>query len=427
MAQRRVISGRRTALIWLAIVLVLVFVITLAVFVFIIGPQQQVEQLYATGVAFQKAGDWEAAEAKFKQVITLDPDYKDVQTRLADVKARVAESEAIATADAQATATAHAQATAMAQAVAATATATAVETHYQKGLAYVNLEKWTEAQVELQAVFEIDPNYKDVQAQLVVVNSEITKLMPTVTPTPSTTSTPTPTHTPTPRPTSTTTATPTAEAIETRYQMGLGYMNMERWDEAKAELEVVFDLDPNYKDVVEKLAEVEAQLAEMVTQTPTPSVVYEPVSLQSICNYKFSTDIHNPPTGDQVFAGIPFSIPTSGFNRFETQHHGFPSFPTRGLVIVSIRNPIAVHVLIAGGWVRPQFAGKQVGRIVLHFSDGSTYEEMIIAGRNIREHWLVLQRDFQTFEVYDRLPSSYRCTRRAVLHVSLSLLKTSEV
>ena len=251
MTQRRTVPGWRPAVVWLAIVLVLVLAIVLAAFALVIGPQQQlrqqtqataearqaeVERLYAAGVAFQDAGDWEAAEAEFKQAITLDQAYKDVQTRLAEVKAKLTESAATATAEvmaqadrarmnAQTTATAQAQATATAQAVAATTTAAAVETHYQRGLAYVNLEKWAEAQMELEAVFEIDPNFKDVQAQLVVVASEIMKLTPSPTPIPPTptpgpptptpihTPTPTPTHSPTPHPTSTATATPTLEPV----------------------------------------------------------------------------------------------------------------------------------------------------------------------------------------------------------------------
>ena len=362
MSQRRTVSGRRSALVWLAVVVVLMLAVALAAVVFIIGPQQQlrqqaqataearqaeVERLYVTGVAFQDAGDCEQAAESLTQLIRLEPGYKDAQSRLAEVRACQQAAETTATAqaiamaqataqaqttvtaeaiavaeqarlDVRATATAQVQATATVQAVAATATMDAVEIHYQKGLAYVKLQRWSEAQVELEAVFEADPNYKDVQAQLAMVNSGLIKLTPTATPTLSIT--PTPTESPTP--------------------------------------------------------------------IPSPTVVYEPVPLQPISNYEFSTDIPNPPTGDQVFAGTPFSIPTSGFNRFETQCRSLPSFPTEGTVTVSIRNAVAVHVLIAGGYVLPEFAGRQVGRIVLHFSDASTYEEVIVAGRNIREHWL---------------------------------------
>jgi tetratricopeptide (TPR) repeat protein len=207
----------------------LVLAIALAAVVFIIGPQQQlrqqaqvtaearqaeVERLYAAGLAFQNASDWEAAEAEFKKVIALDANYKDVPTRLAEVKARLADSEATATAvaaarteqariDAQATATARIQATAEAQAnatataeVAPTATLQALEAHYQKGLAHMNLGRWVEAKAELEQVFDVDPNYKEVQAKLAEVEAEVAKLTPTATRTPAATSTPTVTPTP---------------------------------------------------------------------------------------------------------------------------------------------------------------------------------------------------------------------------------------
>ena len=241
MAQRKPIAGRRSCVLYAVILAALALIVAGAGLVLVVRPEldrrrqaevrlEQAETHYQAGVAFQNMGDWEAAEAEFKQAIALAPDYKDAQTRLAEVKARLAQSEATATAeaiaqaeqaraDAQATATAQAQATATAQAVAATATMDAVETHYQKGLAYINLEKWAEAQMELETVFEVDPNYKDVQAQLAVVNSEITKLMPTATPTPSATpiptQMPTPAPTPTPKLTSTPTLTKTPSPIST--------------------------------------------------------------------------------------------------------------------------------------------------------------------------------------------------------------------
>ena len=193
MSQRTKVVGTRSFIVWLLIIIAVVMVAALAVGGLVVYPRlqeqraeqarlAQAEQHYQAGVAFQNVSDWEAAEAEFKQVIALDASYKDVQARLVEVKTRLAESRA-------------------------TATATAVETHYQKALAHINLEQWIEAQMELQAVFETDPNYKDVQAQLAVVNAEISKLTPTATPSPSVT--PTPRHTPTPKLTSTPPSTPT--------------------------------------------------------------------------------------------------------------------------------------------------------------------------------------------------------------------------
>ena len=205
MSQIRTISGRRSALVWLTIVVILMLLVALVVAVLFIYPnyqrQQQVEQHYQAGIAFQDMGDWEAAEAEYKQVISIDANYKDVQTRLAEVKTRQSESKATATAVAIAQAE-QAQIEAQATAVAApTATADALEAHYQKGLGYMNLERWEEAKAELEHVFEVDPNYKEVQAKLTEVEAEIAKLTPTMTPSPLATNTPTPpVATATPRP-----------------------------------------------------------------------------------------------------------------------------------------------------------------------------------------------------------------------------------
>ena len=217
MSQRTKVVGTRAPIIWLLIIIALIIIAGLAVVGLVVYPryqsQQQAEQHYQAGVAFQDVSDWEAAEAEFKQVVSIDANYKDAQTQLAEVKTRLAESRATATAvaiaqaeqaqtNAHATATAEARATAMAQAVAATATATTVEAHYQKGLAYINLQKWAEAQLELQAVFEVDPNYKEVQTKLAEVEVRIAKLTPTATPEP-----------PTPEATNTPVATTTPESL----------------------------------------------------------------------------------------------------------------------------------------------------------------------------------------------------------------------
>jgi hypothetical protein len=54
----------------------------------------------------------------------------------------------------------------------------------------------------------------------------------------------------------------TAEALEFRYQKGLGYIHTGRWLEAKGELEAVFEIDPNYRDVQNQLQEVYAKVAD---------------------------------------------------------------------------------------------------------------------------------------------------------------------
>lgn len=216
MSQRHSISGRRSGLVWLAILLLFALVTLIAVVALLIVPEQaekralvratvetearlaaeaataqaetaEVERQYQAGVAFQAAGRWDDAIAAFTEVVRRAPGYKDASARMA----QVSQTRVAAGASADATATAKMQ---VEQGGRATATAEALEAHYQKGIGYINLKQWLEAQAELRAVFGADPNYRDVQAQLALVNTEITKLTPAATATSS--ASPAPTRTP---------------------------------------------------------------------------------------------------------------------------------------------------------------------------------------------------------------------------------------
>jgi tetratricopeptide (TPR) repeat protein len=228
MSQRTKVVGTRSFIVWMLIIVAVIMIAALAVGGLVVYPRlqeqraeqarlAQAEQHYQAGVAFQNVSDWGAAEAEFKQAISIDANYKDVQARLAEVKTRLAESRT-------------------------TATATAVETHYQKALAYINLERWIEAQMELQAVFETDPNYKDVQALWAVV---IPKLTPTATPSPSVT--PTPEYTPTP------TLTPLERRLHELEQRLDEAWQKEDWETAIGLIEQILAINPGYDDMTEKL------------------------------------------------------------------------------------------------------------------------------------------------------------------------------
>ncbi|MEM7346392.1 MAG: hypothetical protein AAF485_19300, partial [Chloroflexota bacterium] len=70
-----------------------------------------------------------------------------------------------------------------------TKTSEALEFLYQKGLGYINLGRWIEAQGVFNQIFEVDPNYKDVQAKLIEVEANITEEEPTTQITPTRTAT----------------------------------------------------------------------------------------------------------------------------------------------------------------------------------------------------------------------------------------------
>lgn len=190
--QRNPVVGTRSSLLWLLILLVGVVLIGALVGAFVILPQMQasrteqarlaeVERHYRAGVAFQSVADWTTAEGEYRQVISLDAGYEDAQARLAEVKGKLAAMDATATAVVAAqTARVRADATAAAQA-APIATTRALDTRYQRALGFINLKQWVEAQAELRAIFDLDPNYGDVQAQLALVHAEVAKLTPAAT------------------------------------------------------------------------------------------------------------------------------------------------------------------------------------------------------------------------------------------------------
>jgi hypothetical protein len=66
--------------------------------------------------------------------------------------------------------------------------------------------------------------------------------------------------------------TATAEALELRYQKAVGNVNLGRWEAAKTDLDFIFEIDPNYKDIQTQLGKVETTIIELRSiATPAPS------------------------------------------------------------------------------------------------------------------------------------------------------------
>jgi len=173
MAQRKPIAARRSCVLYIVVLAVLILIIAGIALVLVVLPEQdrqrQAERHYQAGVAFQNTGDLDKAKSEYEQVITIDANYKDVQTRLADVQEQ------------------------------------RKAYHYQRGLDYMNTGQYTEAVEEFKIVMELDTRYEDVQAKLNEAEAKLAQaraLTPTAVPVPTTTPIP-PTATPGPSPTAT--------------------------------------------------------------------------------------------------------------------------------------------------------------------------------------------------------------------------------
>lgn len=93
MARQIQLSGTRSPLLWLLMMLLLILLGVGLIALVVWLPQRQVEQQYQAGVAFQNVEAWDRAGDAFMAVIELDATYKDVQARLAAVRTRQAETQ----------------------------------------------------------------------------------------------------------------------------------------------------------------------------------------------------------------------------------------------------------------------------------------------------------------------------------------------
>ncbi|MFM9964022.1 MAG: hypothetical protein ACKV2Q_22695 [Planctomycetaceae bacterium] len=113
--------------------------------------------------------------------------------------------------------------------------------------------------------------------------------------------------------------------------------------------------------------------------------LFKPISLAPIANRARIDHLVKPPSGRVTLGGVPFEFPTP--------HKGFQTEALNGNdplsagIHVTVPRPLAVYVLLSGGYVPREHQGKEVGAIILEFSDGTEMNVPIKAWVTLRETW----------------------------------------
>ncbi|NOT03260.1 MAG: toll/interleukin-1 receptor domain-containing protein [Anaerolineales bacterium] len=79
------------------------------------------------------------------------------------------------------------------------------------------------------------------------------------------------------------------------------------------------------------------------------------------------------------------NIPLSYEYEIYTQNSDVPHFPQIITIPFRIVNPISIYFLIQADWGLVKYRGAQVGKIIIRFEFGESYEYQLILGRNIRD------------------------------------------
>ncbi len=121
------------------------------------------------------------------------------------------------------------------------------------------------------------------------------------------------------------------------------------------------------------------------TPTPTPSISgqFHSLSLQGIANANITANYALAPLGNVTLGSVPFKLQQG--ESFTSQAGPLPQNATSILVPAQVPKARAVYVLLTGGNLYSQFAGRVIGRVTLRFASGQSYAVDLVAGQNIRE------------------------------------------
>jgi hypothetical protein len=107
----------------------------------------------------------------------------------------------------------------------------------------------------------------------------------------------------------------------------------------------------------------------------TSTIVYTPIPLTHCPTCPLTSNYVNPQQGSVTLGGVPFTLTTADW----IAPGGSDTYT------MAVATPSAVHLLLSTANSSPAFAGKNVGRVRLTFSDGTTRDTALIVGANVRE------------------------------------------
>lgn len=166
---------------------------------------EKLKNEYLIGVSALKVRDWTRAILAFEKVLEMDRNFRDARKRLAEAQSAL-ERES---------------------------TETIVARYYANGVAAMNRNDLGGALAALEKVHKINPNYRDVADLLEEVENKMQQQSnSSITSAPSSPSLP----------------------LDSLYQAALAFQEKEEWAQAVLALERLQLLQPNYRDVVDRLA-----------------------------------------------------------------------------------------------------------------------------------------------------------------------------
>jgi tetratricopeptide (TPR) repeat protein len=171
---------------------------------------ERAESEYAVGLAALKAQNWTGAVLAFERVLEIDGNYPNVRDKIAEAQANL-QRESKDNVNAR---------------------------YYAEGLAAMEREDWGDALAAFEKVRRLDPEYREVKSKLAQVERALEV----------------------PRQLAADAGNASVTRAQTLYEEALVAMAKEDWMRAVVNLETVQLLQPNYRDVVDRLAQARTQL-----------------------------------------------------------------------------------------------------------------------------------------------------------------------